>query len=173
LTGKDGGLIRARKLVIERDNPELEAPEIIDLGHVGEVAAVDAGVVEMLVHGNFIPIVAPIGVGDGGESFNINADLVAGKLAQVLNAEKLILLTNTPGLLDADKAVVTRLSAAQADALIGEGVIQGGMLPKVRSALEAVHNGVRSAHIIDGRVEHAVLLEIFTDAGVGTQIFPQ
>jgi acetylglutamate kinase len=171
LTGKDGGLIKARKLLIERDNPELEAPEIIDLGHVGEVAAVNPSVVEMLVHGDFIPVIAPIGVGETGESFNINADLVAGKLAQVLNAEKLILLTNTAGLLDAEQAVLTRLSSVQADDLIATGVIDGGMLPKVRSALEAVQNGVRSAHIIDGRVEHAVLLEIFTDAGIGTQLF--
>jgi acetylglutamate kinase len=170
LTGKDGDLIRARKLQASRQSPEADAPEIIDLGHVGEVASIDAGVVNMLVHGDFIPVIAPIGVGDDGHSYNINADLVAGKLAETLQAEKLILLTNTPGLLDREGNLLTGLDARRVGALIDDGTIQGGMLPKVRCALEAVASGVRAAHIIDGRVEHAVLLEIFTDQGVGTLI---
>jgi acetylglutamate kinase len=170
LTGKDGDLIHARKLTVTRKTPEMEEPEIIDLGHVGEVASIDTGVVDMLVHSNFIPVIAPIGVGEEGRSYNINADLVAGKLAETLKAEKLILLTNTRGVLDREGAVLTGLDAAQVDALIADGTISGGMLPKVRCALEAVRSGVRTAHIIDGRVEHAVLLEIFTNEGVGTLI---
>ncbi|ROR34479.1 acetylglutamate kinase [Inmirania thermothiophila] len=170
LTGKDGGLIRARKLHIRRKGPELEQPEIIDLGHVGEVEAVDTGVVDMLVAGDFIPVIAPIGVGEDGRSYNINADLVAGRVAEVLQAEKLILLTNTAGVLDREGRVLTGLGPEEVDALIADGTIHGGMLPKVRCALEAVRAGVRAAHIIDGRVEHAVLLELFTDEGVGTLI---
>jgi len=170
LTGKDGDLIRARKLVISRPTPELDAPEIIDIGHVGEVESIDTGVVDMLVQGDFIPVIAPIGVGEDGRSYNINADLVAGKVAEVLQAEKLILLTNTPGLLDRDGGLLTGLSAERVDALIADGTIYGGMLPKIDCALEAVKAGVTSAHIIDGRVEHAVLLELFTDEGVGTLI---
>lgn len=170
LTGKDGDLIQARKMVFTRNSPELEAPEIIDIGHVGEVASIDTAVIDMLLQGNFIPVIAPIGVGEDGQSYNINADLVAGKLAEVLCAEKLIMLTNTPGLLDADGKVLTGLSVKKVNELIEKQVIQGGMLPKIRSALDAVNAGVRAAHIIDGRVEHAVLLEIFTDKGVGTLI---
>ena len=170
LTGKDGDLIRARKLTITRDSPELEAPEIIDIGHVGEVASIDAGVVHMLVGGDFIPVIAPIGVGDDGHSYNINADLVAGRMAEVLDAEKLILLTNTSGLLDKAGKLLTGLSADDVDALIADGTIQGGMLPKINCALSAVNSGVNAAHIIDGRVEHAVLVELFTDEGVGTLI---
>ena len=170
LTGKDGDLIRARKLTITRNSPELEAPEIIDIGHVGEVASIDAGVVHMLVSGDFIPVIAPIGVGDDGHSYNINADLVAGRMAEVLNAEKLILLTNTPGLLDKTGKLLTGLGAADVDALIANGTIHGGMLPKINCALSAVHSGVNAAHIIDGRLEHAVLVELFTDEGVGTLI---
>ena len=170
LTGKDGDLIRARKLTITRPTPETEAPEIIDLGHVGEVESIDTGVVDMLVRGNFIPVIAPIGVGEDGHSYNINADLVAGKVAEVLQAEKLILLTNTPGLLDKEGNLLTGLDAARVEALIADGTIHGGMLPKIRCALEAVQSGVRAAHIIDGRLEHAVLVEIFTDEGVGTLI---
>ena len=170
LTGKDGDLIRARKLTITRPTPETEAPEIIDLGHVGEVESIDTGVVDMLVRGNFIPVIAPIGVGEDGHSYNINADLVAGKVAEVLQAEKLILLTNTPGLLDKEGHLLTGLDAARVEALIADGTIHGGMLPKIRCALEAVQSGVRAAHIIDGRLEHAVLVEIFTDEGVGTLI---
>ncbi len=170
LTGKDGDLIRARKLKIERNAPELKAPEIIDIGHVGEVASIDSSVVNILVGGDFIPVIAPIGVGEDGFSYNINADLVAGKVAEVLSAEKLILLTNTAGLLDKQGQVLTGLSAPQVKELIADGTVQGGMLPKVRCALEAVQGGVGTAHIIDGRIEHAVLLELFTDEGVGTLI---
>jgi acetylglutamate kinase len=170
LTGKDGDLIQARKMVFTRSNPEMEAPEIIDFGHVGEIASIDASVVNMLVQGDFIPVIAPIGVGDDGQSYNINADLVAGKMAEVLSAEKLIVLTNTAGLLDRDGQVLTGLSASDVNQLIDDGVINGGMLPKIHSALDAVNAGVTSAHIIDGRVEHAVLLEILTDHGVGTLI---
>ena len=170
LTGKDGGLIRARQLKISRKSPELQEPEIIDLGHVGEVASIDPGIVHMLDHGDFIPVVAPIGVGEDGTSYNINADLVAGKLAAVLGAEKLMLLTNTPGVLDQEGKLLTGLSASAVEDLIADGTIHGGMLPKIRCALDAVASGVKTAHIIDGRVEHAVLLELFTDQGVGTLI---
>ena len=170
LTGKDGKLIKAKKLKITRDAPELDAPEIIDIGHVGEVESIDCSVVNMLVHSHFIPVIAPIGVGDDGLSYNINADLVAGKLAATLNAEKLILLTNTAGLLDKQDKLMTGLNAEQVDELVKTGVIYGGMLPKISAAMNAVQNGAKTAHIIDGRVEHAVLLEIFTDKGVGTLI---
>ena len=170
LTGKDGNLIRARKLTVRRDSPELKAPEIIDIGHVGEVTHIDSGVVDMLVQGDFIPVIAPIGLGDDGQSYNINADLVAGKVAETLAAEKLILLTNTPGVLDGDGKLLTNLDVADVEKLIAEGVIKGGMLPKVRCALSAVNNGVATATISDGRVEHAVLLETFTREGVGTMI---
>jgi len=170
LTGKDGDLIRARQLKIMRPSDTPQENEIVDLGHVGEVASIDPSVVNMLVHGDFIPVIAPIGVGEDGFSYNINADLVAGKMAEVLGAEKLILLTNTRGVLDADGGLLSGLSAAQVEGLIADGTIHGGMLPKIRCALDAVHSGVRAAHIIDGRVEHAVLLELFTDQGVGTLI---
>jgi acetylglutamate kinase len=170
LTGKDGDLIRARKLFLRRDAPELNAPEIIDIGHVGEVESIDASVVDMLVKGDFIPVIAPIGVGVDGHSYNINADLVAGKIAEVLKAEKLLLLTNTAGLLDADGTLIPELDVARVVDLIEAGVIAGGMLPKIRCAVEAVQTGVRSAHIIDGRVEHAVMLDLFTDEGIGTLI---
>jgi len=170
LTGKDADLIHARKLTFTRDNPEMNAPEIIDIGHVGEVASFDTSVIDLLIHGNFIPVIAPIGVGKDGQSYNINADLVAGKLARVLEAEKLMLLTNTAGVLNKQGELLTGLNPARVQALIEEGTIEGGMLPKVRCALDAVQGGVHTAHIIDGRVEHAVLLEIFTDEGVGTLI---
>ena len=170
LTGKDADFIRARQLKFKRNAPEMNAPEIIDIGHVGEVDEINGAVVDMLMHGDFIPVIAPIGVGEDGQSYNINADVVAGKLAECLKAEKLILLTNTPGLLDKEGAVLTGLSSAKVDELIADGPIYGGMLPKIRCALDAVHAGVRSAHIIDGRVEHALLLEIFTNEGVGTLI---
>ena len=170
LTGKDGRLIHARKLTMTRSRPELEAPEIIDIGHVGEVASIDTGVLEHLARGDFIPVIAPIGVGDGGMSYNINADLVAGRLAEALAAEKLMLLTNTPGLLDRDGELITSLDVKGVEALIAEGTIAGGMLPKVRCALDAVQGGVHTAQIVDGRVEHAVLLEVFTSAGMGTFI---
>ncbi|ESQ16416.1 MAG TPA: acetylglutamate kinase [Chromatiaceae bacterium] len=170
LTGKDGDMIHARKMMLRRDAPELSAPEIIDLGHVGEVDSIDAGVVNMLVGGDFIPVIAPIGVGVDGFSYNINADLVAGKVAEVLQAEKLILLTNTPGLMDADDCLIREIGAARVDAMIMDGTIHGGMLPKVRCALEAMQSGVAAAHILDGRVEHALLLDLFTDEGIGTKI---
>lgn len=170
LTGKDGNLIRARKLIATRKSPELEAPEIIDLGHVGEVERIDGGVVDMLVKGGFIPVIAPIGVGHDGHSYNINADLVAGKLAETLQAEKLILITNTPGLLDKSDNLVTGLGVDEVEGLVEDGTIKGGMLPKIRAASDAVRAGVNAAHIINGRLEHAVMLEIFTAEGVGTLI---
>lgn len=170
LTGKDGELIRARKMTITRKSPEFDVPEIIDLGHVGEVESIDAGVVDMLVSGDFIPVIAPIGVGDDGHSYNINADLVAGRMAEVLRAEKLILLTNTEGLLDNKGNLLTGLDTEDVDAMIANGTIHGGMLPKIDCALSAVNSGVKAAHIIDGRVEHAVLVELFTDEGIGTLI---
>lgn len=170
LTGKDGDLIRARKLLIKRDAPELQVPEIIDIGHVGEVESIDPAIIHMLTKSNFIPVVAPIGVGADGHSYNINADLVAGKMAEVLRAEKLLLLTNIAGLLDAEGRLIPDLDVGRVQTLIEEGVIHGGMLPKIRCAIEAVQSGVKSAHIIDGRVEHAVMLDLFTDTGVGTLI---
>jgi acetylglutamate kinase len=170
LTGKDGDLIRARQLILRRDAPELAASEIVDLGHVGEVQSIDISVVNLLVQGNFIPVIAPIGVGDDGRAYNINADLVAGKLAEVLQAEKLLLLTNTPGLLDEQGTLIPELDVGRVEELTRQGVIHGGMLPKIRCAVDAVQAGVRTAHIIDGRVEHAVMLDLFTDEGVGTLI---
>ena len=170
ITGKDGRFIRAKKLKIERRSPELEAPEIIDIGHVGQVESIDTKVLTMLTKNNVIPVVAPIGTGPNGESYNINADLVAGKLAEVLKAEKLMLLTNTAGVLDKTGKILTGIIADEVNALINDGTISGGMLPKIGCALSAVNTGVNSAHIIDGRVPHSVLLEIFTDQGVGTQI---
>lgn len=170
LTGKDGHIIRAKKLKITRNDPELNATEIIDIGHVGEAETIDPTLINMLVSSNFIPVIAPIGVGEDGASYNINADLVAGKLAATLKAEKLILLTNIPGLLDKNDNLMTGLSAEMVDGLIADGTIYGGMLPKISAALDAVKQGAKTAHIIDGRVAHAVLLEIFTDKGVGTLI---
>jgi len=170
LTGKDGGLLQAKKLHVSKFSPNLNATEIIDIGHVGEVESVNTEVVDMLVHGDFIPVIAPIGVGKDGASYNINADLVAGKIAEVLNAEKLILLTNIAGLQDKSGNILTGLNSEQVDALIEDGTIYGGMLPKIGCALSAVKSGVTSSHIIDGRVPHAVLLELFTDEGVGTLI---
>jgi acetylglutamate kinase len=159
VTGKDDGLIRARKLEGRKD-----------LGFVGEVAAVRPEVIRHLEDGGFIPVIAPIGIDENGQSYNINADLVAGKIASVLKAEKLILLTNTAGVLDASGKVLTGMTYQQVDELIAKGVITGGMLPKISTALDTVKSGVKSAHIIDGRVQHAVLLELFTDEGVGTLI---
>jgi acetylglutamate kinase len=170
LSGKDGELIRARKMVFTRDNPELNAPEIIDIGHVGEVESIDTAVIDLLIRGNFVPVIAPIGVDAAGQSYNINADLAASKLAQVLSAEKLIMLTNTPGVLDGDGRMLRGIGQKEATQLIADGVISGGMLPKVRAALDAVNSGVNSVHILDGRVAHAVLLEVLTDHGVGTLI---
>jgi acetylglutamate kinase len=172
LTGKDGGLIRAKKIVLKKTPAKEEKlpSEIMDIGHVGEVTGIDPEIVKLLDTRDFIPVIAPIGVGEDGQTYNINADTVAGKLAITLQAEKLILLTNTAGVLAKDDTLLTGLSAKQVNGLIEDGTIHGGMLPKVRCALDAVNSGVRSAHIIDGRVEHAVLLEIFTDQGVGTLI---
>ena len=169
LSGKDGGLIRARRLTITK-GPNVTSSEIIDLGHVGEVEAIDPQLVSVLDERDFIPVIAPIGVGQDGQTYNINADTVAGKLAITLGAEKLILLTNTEGVLDPAGRVLTGLTSAQIQGLIDDGTISGGMLPKIRCALDAVASGVRTAHIIDGRVPHAVLLEILTDEGVGTLI---
>jgi len=170
LTGKDAGLIRARKLEVQDPAPEVTRSEIVDIGHVGEVASVNTDVINMLTQGDVIPVIAPIGVGDDGMAYNINADSVAGRVAEALQAEKLILLTNVAGLQDNECRVLTGLSAARVDELIADGTIHGGMLPKIRCALDAVKGGVQSAHIIDGRVAHATLLEIFTDEGVGTLI---
>ncbi len=170
LTGKDGGLIRARKMVMKQARAVGLPDEIIDIGHVGEVEAIDPEVVALLDSQDFIPVIAPVGVGKDGEAYNINADVVAGKLAITLKAEKLILLTNTTGVLDKEGRLLTGLSSREVGSLIEDGTIAGGMLPKVRCALDAVASGVKSAHIIDGRVEHAVLLEVFTDEGVGTLI---
>ncbi|MGR9107344.1 MAG: acetylglutamate kinase [Gammaproteobacteria bacterium] len=168
LTGKDGDFIRARKIRLEpRDS--IEGNNVpIDLGQVGEVTSIDPAIVKMLGDSDFIPVIAPIGVGDDGHSYNINADLVAGKVAEKLKAEKLILLTNTPGILDRNGELVTGISLAEIDALIAEGTISGGMIPKTYCAVEALQGGVNSAHIIDGRTKHAVLLELLTDQGVGT-----
>lgn len=170
LTGKDGAQIRARQLQVEHQSPEMTAPEIIDIGHVGEVEHISTDLIEMLAARDFIPVIAPIGVDAQGRSYNINADLVAGKVAEALDAEKLMLLTNVAGLMNAGGEVLTGLTTGQVDALIADGTIHGGMLPKIRCALDAVKGGVASAHIIDGRVPHATLLEIFTNAGVGTLI---
>ena len=166
LTGKDGRLITAKKLKSKIE----PTSEIIDLGHVGEVDQIDISVIELLLEGDFIPVIAPIGVGNDGFSYNINADLVAGSIAEALKAEKLILLTNTTGLLDKKGELLTGLNAKKVNRLIKDGVVHSGMLPKIDCALSAVKDGVNRAHIIDGRVAHAVLLEIFTDTGVGTLI---
>ena len=167
LSGTDGPLIRARKMMMRGlDDPK----ELIDIGQVGEVESIDPEVVQLLTAQNFVPVIAPVGVGKDGESYNINADLVAGKLAEILKAEKLVVLTNMPGVLDKNGNLLTGLTAKKIDELFADGTISGGMLPKIASALEAVKNGVNSCHIIDGRVEHAVLLEILTNEGVGTLI---
>jgi acetylglutamate kinase len=166
LTGKDGNFIRAKKLHL---TPRDTLPsEIIDLGHVGEVSGIDPAVLDMVSSSDFIPVIAPIGVGEDGRSYNINADLVAGKIAEQLKAEKLILLTNIPGILDKQGALLTGLSIKKTEELIADGTISGGMIPKTRCATDAIKGGVTSVHIIDGRVDHAVLLELFTDQGVGT-----
>jgi acetylglutamate kinase len=167
LTGKDGSFIRARKLMLPSKDDQ---SQMLDIGQVGEVQSIDPEIIALLDSREFIPVVAPIGVGADGSSYNINADLVAGKLAEVLKAEKLILLTNTPGVLDKDGRLLTGLTPKQIDELVDEGTLSGGMLPKIGSALDAARGGVKSVHIIDGRVEHALLLEVLTDEGVGTLI---
>jgi acetylglutamate kinase len=171
LTGKDGNFIHAKKLKITCKKPALEAIEIIDIGHVGEVANVNKSIVETLIAGNFIPVIAPIGVGKDGQSYNINADLVAGKIAEVLNAEKLILLTDTIGVLDKQGHLLPSINASHAKEMMDNDTIHSGMLPKVACAVSAVQHGVKSAHIIDGRVKHAVLVELFTDSGIGTLVY--
>jgi len=170
LTGKDGPLIYAKKMEMARRREASAAGELVDLGYVGEVSGVNKRVIDYLSRGDFIPVIAPIGVGDDGHSYNINADLVAGKIAEVMQAEKLIVLTNIRGLLNKAGELLTGLDAEEVEALIADGTISGGMLPKMDSVLDAVKAGVNRAHIIDGRVEHALLLELFTDVGVGTLI---
>ena len=170
VTGKDGNLIRARRMELTETNEGSVGPETIDIGQVGEVESINQAVLESLIDGDFIPVIAPIGVGPNGESLNINADLVASGVAQHINAEKLVLITNTPGILDENNDPIASLSRKKAASLISQGVIKGGMLPKARCALDAVEGGVQSAHIIDGRVPHALLLEVLTDSGIGTLI---
>ena len=167
LTGTDGGLIRAKKMLVRANG---DSDEKIDIGQVGEVESIDPEIVHQLHTNDFIPVIAPLGVGKKGETFNINADLVAGKMAEILKAEKLIVLTNTPGVLDKGGNLLTGLTSKKVDELFANGTISGGMLPKISSALDAVKNGVNTCHIIDGRVEHALLLEVLTDEGVGTLI---
>jgi acetylglutamate kinase len=167
LTGQDGSFIRARKLLME--NKELPG-EFIDIGNVGDITSIDPSLISFLDSGDFIPVIAPIGVGPDGETYNINADVVAGKLAEILGAEKLVLLTNTPGVLDKNGNLLTGLTPRQVDEMVQDGTLSGGMLPKISSALDAARSGVKSVHIIDGRVEHALLLEVLTDEGVGTLI---
>ena len=166
LTGQDGAFIRARKMLL----PAAKESEKVDLGHVGEIEAIDPLVISALENAGFIPVVAPIGTGADGVTYNINADLVAGKLAEILRAEKLIVLTNTPGVLDKDGKLLSGLTPKKIDDLVAKGVISGGMLPKIASVLDAARAGVKSCHIIDGRVPHALLLEVLTDTGVGTLI---
>ncbi|MFL2530005.1 MAG: acetylglutamate kinase [Porticoccaceae bacterium] len=173
VTGKDGRLIKAKKFVVSQKTPEMSVPEIIDIGHVGDVESIDKSVIDMLLKSDYIPVIAPIGVGSDGASYNINADLVAGKVASVLNAEKLMLLTNVAGLQDKQGEILTGLTVNLVDELIEDGTIYGGMLPKIQCALDAVNSGVAASHIIDGRVDHAVMLELFTDEGVGTLITNQ
>jgi acetylglutamate kinase len=167
LTGKDGNFIRAKKLLIENT----EKPgEMLDIGQVGEIVSIDPTLIALLDSGDFIPVIAPIGVGSEGETYNINADVVAGKIAEVLKAEKLVMLTNTPGVLDKAGNLLTGITPRDVDDMVADGTLSGGMLPKIGSALDAARSGVKSVHIIDGRVEHALLLEILTDDGVGTLI---
>jgi acetylglutamate kinase len=168
LTGRDGGLMLAKKLKLQ----DLKDPSLFhDVGQVGEVTDVNISVINALVQNHFIPVISPVACGTNGESFNVNADVVAGKIAEALGAEKLILLTNTPGVLDQSGQLLTGLTAKRVDELFADGTISGGMLPKISSALDAAKNGVRSVHIIDGRVPHALLLEVLTDQGVGTLIY--
>jgi len=167
LTGKDGNFIRAKKLMMENK----DAPgDLIDIGQVGDIISIDPSLIALLDTGAFIPVIAPIGVGSEGETYNINADVVAGKIAEVLKAEKLVLLTNTPGVLDQSGKLITGITPKQIDDMVADGTLSGGMLPKISSALDAARSGVKGVHIIDGRVEHALLLEIMTDEGVGTLI---
>ena len=170
LTGKDGALIKARKMEMKTVNPDSLTPEIIDIGHVGEVIAVNPEIIRALEQNNFIPVIAPLGVGEAGESYNINADLVAGHVAAALKAEKLILLTDIEGVKNKSGELISTIDVADVQGLIDDETISGGMIPKVTCCLDAIHAGVQKAHIIDGRVEHACLLEIFTDLGIGTAV---
>jgi acetylglutamate kinase len=170
LTGKDGNLIIAKKMMIKRSSPELTTPEIIDIGHVGEVVRINQDLLNLLTQSNIIPVIAPIGVGEDGATYNINADLVAGKIASELKAEKLLLLTDVAGIKDKNDQLLSSLTLSEVDSLIKDGTISGGMLPKIGCAVDAVKGGVNSAQIIDGRVAHAVLLELLTNEGVGTMI---
>jgi len=170
ITGKDGDFIHCRKLTISRQTPEMQAPEIIDIGQVGEVISVNPAVINMMLSSDFIPVIAPIGTDANGGTYNINADIVAGKVAALLNAEKLILLTNITGVKNNEGKVVPTLTLDEVNNMIADGTIHGGMLPKIACALDAMSAGVNSVQIIDGRVPHATLLEIFTDKGIGTQI---
>ncbi|MEK9588375.1 MAG: acetylglutamate kinase [Gammaproteobacteria bacterium] len=170
MTGKDANMIQAKKLLVERPSKALSTPEIIDIGHVGEVTQIDQQVLDVAAESNLIPVIAPIGTDAEGHTYNINADLVASAIASAVQAEKLVLLTNVPGLQDADGSLLPTLNANAVHTMIEEGIISGGMLPKIQCALDAVQAGVNSAHIIDGRVAHAVLLEVLTDEGVGTKI---
>lgn len=172
LSGKDGALIWARKLLMESSGDQERPPEIVDLGKVGEVERVNPEVLLALEKERFIPVIAPVGVGPQGDSYNINADLVAGAVAASLKAEKLILLTDVEGVMDEAGRLVSTIRASQVKDMIDRGVIRGGMIPKVNCCLDAISGGVSKAHIVDGRQEHAVLLEIFTDVGVGTEITP-
>lgn len=170
LSGKDGGLIKAKKYKVVKSSPETDRPEIIDIGMVGEVESINAGILNTLDEGGFIPVIAPVGVGENGETYNINADFVAGEIAGSLKAEKLVLLTDEEGVKGKDGSLLSTLNKKEIDYLIKKGVIMDGMLPKVKCCLDALESGVKKTHIIDGRVKHAILLEIFTDEGVGTQI---
>jgi acetylglutamate kinase len=173
LSGKDGRLIVARKLKLTKSRGVDEVPELIDIGMVGEVKVINPGVIEALKKDNFIPVIAPVGVGEEGETYNINADLVAGKVASALKAEKLILLTDVEGVKDEKKRLIPTLDTRTAKRLIAQKVISSGMIPKVNCCLNALEEGVTKTHIIDGRMEHAILLEIFTDVGIGTQIYKE
>jgi acetylglutamate kinase len=170
LSGKDGNLVCARKMKYLKSRGEDQAPEIIDMGMVGEITAINTGILFSIMQGEFIPVIAPVGMGDEGETYNINADLVAGAIASSLNARKLILLTDTEGVLDRNKTLISSLKADEARTLMGDGTIVGGMIPKVNCCLNALSSGVGKTHIIDGRAPHAILLEILTKVGVGTEI---
>jgi acetylglutamate kinase len=170
LSGKDGGLIRADKYLLSAEKAKDTPPEIIDLGLVGKVREIDGALISALVKDGFIPVIAPTGAGEGGETYNINADIVAGAVASALKAEKLVLLTDVAGVLDAEKKLVNTMNDRAARQMIETGVIEGGMFPKVKCCLKALRGGVRKTHIVDGRLRHAILLEMFTDSGIGTEI---
>ena len=170
LTGKDGGLITARKMMVSRESPAGQAPEIIDLGHVGEVVGVDPNVIGILKEGDFIPVIAPVGVDDKGVAYNINADHVAGRVAAALKAERVVFMTDVEGIRDKEGKLISTLPVSRVEELIEDGTITGGMIPKVQASVQALAEGVGKAHIVDGRIPHAILLELFTDEGIGTEI---